>query len=107
MTKPDREEIIRMARGTCSQAPREDWESTAWVFGIEGLESFAALIAEAVREECAKMCEDVANARLVDAAPDLLDALLMVLDDPDPLDGRPRTFAAVCAAIAKATGERA
>ena len=45
-----------------------------------------------------------ANARLIAAAPDLLDALLMVLDDPNALDGRPRTYEYVHAAIAKATG---
>ena len=46
----DREEIIRMAREACSQAPREDWNSTAWVFGSDGLETFAALVAAAERK---------------------------------------------------------
>ena len=46
-----------------------------------------------------------ANSRLIAAAPDLLAALLMVLDDPDTLDGRPRTYECVRAAISKATGE--
>ncbi len=45
-----------------------------------------------------------ANARLIAAAPDLLNALVMVLDDPNALDGRPRTAEVVRAAIAKATG---
>jgi len=53
----DREEIIRMAREACDQAPREDWNSTAWVFGDETLERFAALVAAAEREACAKACE--------------------------------------------------
>jgi hypothetical protein len=48
-----------------------------------------------------------ADARLIAAAPDLLDALLMVLDDPGALDGRPRTYEYVRSAIAKATGEKA
>ena len=48
---------------------------------------------------------DEANMRLIAAAPDLLDALVMVLDDPNALDGRPRTYEIVCAAIAKAKGE--
>ena len=48
-----------------------------------------------------------ADARLIAAAPDLLDALLMVLDDPDALDGRPRTYEHVRSAIAKAIGEKA
>ena len=49
----DREEIIRMAREACSQAPREDWNSTAWVFGSDGLETFAALVAAAERNKLA------------------------------------------------------
>jgi len=47
-----------------------------------------------------------ADARLIAAAPDMLDALLMVLDDPNALDGRPRTADLVLAAIAKATGDK-
>ena len=46
-----------------------------------------------------------ADARLIAAAPDLLAALMMVLDDPQALDGRPRTAECVRSAIAKATGE--
>ena len=46
-----------------------------------------------------------ADLHLIAAAPDLLDALVMVLDDPNALDGRPRTYEIVCAAIAKAKGE--
>ena len=45
----NREDIIRMAREVCVQAPREDWNSTAWVFCEETLERFAALVAEAER----------------------------------------------------------
>jgi hypothetical protein len=55
----NREDIIRMAREACDQAPREDWNSTAWVFGDETLERFSALVAAAEREECAKVCEDI------------------------------------------------
>ena len=54
MTKED---IIRMAREATKEAPREDWNSTAWVFGDETLERFAALVASAEREACAKVCE--------------------------------------------------
>ena len=56
MTKED---IIRMAREACDQAPREDWNSTAWVFGDETLERFAALVAAAERRACAEACEEV------------------------------------------------
>lgn len=48
--------------------------------------------------------EQIANARLIAAAPDLLEALCMVLDDPDALEGRPRTYECVREAISKATG---
>jgi len=47
-----REDIIRMAREATKEAPREDWNSTAWVFGDETLERFAALIASAERNRC-------------------------------------------------------
>jgi hypothetical protein len=47
----NREEIIRMAREATKEAPREDWNSTAWVFGDETLERFAALVASAEREK--------------------------------------------------------
>ena len=49
----DREDIIKLAREACDQAPREDWNSTAWVFGDETLERFAALVADAEREKLA------------------------------------------------------
>jgi hypothetical protein len=55
----NREDIIRMAREACDQAPREDWNSTAWVFGDETLERFSALVAAAEREACAKVCEEM------------------------------------------------
>ena len=53
----NKEYIIRMAREATKEAPREDWNSTAWVFGEETLERFAALVASAEREACAKVCE--------------------------------------------------
>lgn len=43
-----------------------------------------------------------ANMQLIVAAPDLLEALVMVMDDPDALWGRPRTYEIVRAAISKA-----
>lgn len=47
MTK---EEIIQMAREAADQSPREDWNTTAWVFGEDALQRFAALVAIAERE---------------------------------------------------------
>ena len=64
----DREQIIRMAREACDQAPREDWNSTAWVFGDETLERFAALVAAHEREACAKVCETFYNHEAKDCA---------------------------------------
>jgi putative NIF3 family GTP cyclohydrolase 1 type 2 len=55
----NKEDIIRMAREACDQAPREDWNSTAWVFGDETLERFAALVAAAERRACVKVCEEL------------------------------------------------
>lgn len=51
------------------------------------------------------IAQDVKNALLIAAAPDLLAALELVMDDPQSLDGRPRTYEAVRSAIAKARGE--
>jgi hypothetical protein len=49
-----------------------------------------------------------AQARLIAAAPDLLNALRMVLDDSGAVDWLGvRTYEVACAAIAKATGEQA
>ena len=55
MTK---EEIIELAREALKQEPREDWNSTAWVFADETLQAFAVLVAQHERNACAKMCEE-------------------------------------------------
>ena len=47
-----------------------------------------------------------ANVQLFAAAPEMLNALIMVLDDPNALDGRPRTAEIVYSAIAKAEGRQ-
>ena len=52
------EEIIDMARQALKQKPREDWNSTAWVFADETLEAFAKLVAEKQREACAKIADE-------------------------------------------------
>ena len=50
-----REEIIEMARQALKQEPREDWNSTAWVFADETLQAFAKLVAEkAIKEALAQ-----------------------------------------------------
>ena len=57
MTKED---IIELAREALKQEPREDWNSTAWVFADETLQAFARLVARHEREACAKVCEEYA-----------------------------------------------
>ena len=54
----DREQIIRMAR----EAGFEVYETDVWItdgWWLEELERFAALVAAAEREACAKACEEV------------------------------------------------
>ena len=58
----NRENIIRMARESADQSPREDWNTNAWVFGEETLEYFAELVAAAEREACAQMAGNYAAA---------------------------------------------
>jgi hypothetical protein len=47
-----------MAKEACIQSPQPEFETTVWAFDDAGLERFAALIAAAEREACAKVCED-------------------------------------------------
>ena len=54
MTK---EEIIELAREALKQEPREDWNSTAWVFADETLQAFARLVAEHVYAEYLELPE--------------------------------------------------
>lgn len=44
----------------------------------------------------------IPNATAIEAVPDLIEALIMVLDDPQALDGRPRTAEVVREALMKA-----
>ena len=50
------QEIMELARQALKQEPREDWNSTAWVFADETLEAFAKLVAIHVSRELAKEC---------------------------------------------------
>ena len=58
-----REDIIRKARESADQSPREDWNTNAWVFGEEALERFFHAAygagAAAEREACAQVCENM------------------------------------------------
>ena len=87
---------------------REAMKHTPGPWYIDPIKAHATGNRRIMAEQCTPVAvvpeHLAADARLIAAAPDLLDALLMVLDDPDALDGRPRTYEYVRAAIAKATG---
>ena len=68
-------DIIRMAREATKEAPREDWNSTAWVFGDETLERFAALVASAEREACAQMLEAASKTGKIISCTSAADAI--------------------------------
>ena len=55
------ENIIRMAQeaGIGVKKDLEDWHVPVWHLGIDYLVRFAALVAAAEREECAKVCEQM------------------------------------------------
>ncbi len=63
----NRDDLIRMAKEANCQAPREDWNSTAWVLSDEALERFAALVAAAEREACAKVAGPHLNGEIAAA----------------------------------------
>ena len=52
----DREDIIRMAREAQAAYPKE---RGAFSLSLAQLERFAALVAAAEREACAKVCENI------------------------------------------------
>jgi hypothetical protein len=55
----DRESIIRMAREACDKDKVDPWHGGFWTITQEELERFAALVAAAEREECAKVAESM------------------------------------------------
>jgi hypothetical protein len=55
-----RDDIIRLAR-KCEDVPLDDSNSNIWVLFTEQLEHFAALVAAAEREACAKVCDHMKN----------------------------------------------
>jgi len=55
----NREDILRMAREACDKDKVDAWHNDFWTVTQEELERFAALVAAAEREECAKACEEL------------------------------------------------
>jgi hypothetical protein len=53
-----RDDIIRMAREACDKDKVDPLHNGFWTITQEELERFAALVAAAEREECAKVCEE-------------------------------------------------
>jgi hypothetical protein len=78
-----RDDIIRMARES----------GIGPVYGYESIERFAALVAAAEREACAKLCEEQRNMEWVRAN------IPLITHDPA------NTMASKCAAAIRARGE--
>ena len=55
-----RDEVIALAR-ECQDVPLDDSTTNIWVLFTEQLEHFAARVAAAEQEECAKLCEEMAR----------------------------------------------
>ena len=53
-----RDEVIALAR-ECEDVPLNDSTTNIWVLFTEQLEHFAALVAAAERNQCAKVCDDL------------------------------------------------
>ena len=58
-----RDDIIRMAREAEMGEPLELGVNDYWAVFTSDLERFAALVAAAEREACAKVCDDWPNGR--------------------------------------------
>ena len=55
----NKEEIIEMLRASCDKDRVDPEHNGFWVIVTEELETFARLVAEHEREECAKDCESM------------------------------------------------
>ena len=77
--------------------------------GSVGTDSILTALAFGDDPDCKADDRMVANARLIAAAPELLEALKAICDEQDANEGyaTPATYDAARAAIAKATGEAA
>ena len=53
----NREDIIRMMRSVCDTDKVDAWHNEFWTVTQDELDRFAALVAAAEREACAKVCE--------------------------------------------------
>ncbi len=53
-----RDDIIKLMRESCDTDKSEPWDNGFWTVTQEELERFAALVAAAEREACARVCEE-------------------------------------------------
>lgn len=56
-----REEIIKLMREACDKDKVDAWANGFWTITQDEIERFAALVAAAEREACAKVCKDEAR----------------------------------------------
>lgn len=56
----NRDDIIKMANEACDSDKVDAWHNGFWTLTQEELERFAALVAAAEREACAKVCDVLA-----------------------------------------------
>ena len=54
-----RDDILRMVMESCDPNTEPAWHNGFWTLTQEELERFAALVAAAEREACAKSCEEI------------------------------------------------
>jgi hypothetical protein len=64
----NRDDIIRMARESCAADKIDPWQNGFWVLTHRDLERFAALVAAAEREACAKVCDEMDHNGVMIAA---------------------------------------
>ena len=53
-----RDDIIRMMREACDADKVDAWHNDFWTITQEELERFAALVAQAEREACERVCQE-------------------------------------------------
>ena len=54
-----RDDIIRMMQSACDTDKVDAWHNEFWTVTQDELERFAALVAAAEREACAKLCDEL------------------------------------------------
>ena len=71
----NREEIIAMARESCDKDKVDAWHNGFWTLTQYELERFAALVAAAEREACARLIEEYQQWIGVNAKKEIAEAI--------------------------------